>query len=501
MDRSALTRLFHPRQASQQHLSIEYHKLLKQQLNRAGLSNTFEIVKLSAMHQQRPTTESEVAESEATLQAFDSSAQSQQRQHRQEKQQEQQEQEQTSVELDDQRQRLVPHRQELEKNARLSSSPSQESSWGSMSQQSKSKDANGVQGRPEAKSNSRHDRKGGGGQSHQGGGSAYPQAPPPPSATSLIPGANGKRRMTAVQDLIQAEGKAAKKAKGKKSQEEETAAGMGVAVGRGKGRKLHNMQAGGGAKEKGKGEKGQPFGMGLAEEALLLDHLMKDFDRDGGKRSRSAAEGREGRAFAKKGKEEGHTALRLRRSPSPCVDANPEPVSTDTLREQVEDMTRERGAHASALEEETSEWEWCRKRLLGSKKGSKTGNVQGYCPWWGLFMDTVEVGKRTALDDIRAIHRVSLPPAKGREEIAVDPKRLKKWLQVGKHAEVKWNREWWQAKIKEIKSNRPDAKPESVLVSYVGGSLDDDEWIQVGCKRIRPPTSFFKDTSTRRNRS
>jgi len=247
--------------------------------------------------------------------------------------------------------------------------------------------------------------------------------------------------------------------------------------------------------------------MGLSEEAMLLGQLMEQANGDGGKRSRSAAKGMEGGASGKKrGKvqeeeEDKHAARRLRRSPSPCVDANPEPVSTDTLREQLDDMTSERGAHASALEEETSEWEWCRKRLLGSKKRHKTGNVQGYMPWWSLFMDTVEVGKRAALDDIRAIHRVSVPPAKGREDIAIDPKRLKKWLQVGKHAEVKWNGEWWQAKIKEVQSKRPDAKPESVLVSYVGGSLDEDEWIQVGCKRIRPPTNFFKDTSTGRNRS
>jgi hypothetical protein len=127
--------------------------------------------------------------------------------------------------------------------------------------------------------------------------------------------------------------------------------------------------------------------------------------------------------------------------------------------------------------------------------------VPEYKQRWGLFLETVPVGKRTALDDIRSIHKVCPPPAKRREETSVDPKNFKKWLQVGKSVEVKWDGEWWQAKVKKVRTDRLGVKPEWVFVSYVGGRQDEDEWIQMSSKRVRPPTNFFQDTSTGKNRS
>lgn len=55
--------------------------------------------------------------------------------------------------------------------------------------------------------------------------------------------------------------------------------------------------------------------------------------------------------------------------------------------------------------------------------------------------------------------------------------------------------------MKRVRTDRLGVKPEWVYVSYVGGRLDEDEWIQISSKRIRPPTDFFQDTSTGRNKS
>ena len=45
-----------------------------------------------------------------------------------------------------------------------------------------------------------------------------------------------------------------------------------------------------------------------------------------------------------------------------------------------------------ACSEESNEWEWCKKRLTGSNRGPKSTNAsQGYNPWWGMFMETVQL--------------------------------------------------------------------------------------------------------------
>ena len=61
--------------------------------------------------------------------------------------------------------------------------------------------------------------------------------------------------------------------------------------------------------------------------------------------------------------------------------------------------------------------------------------------------------------------------------------------------QVKWDGEWWQAKIKVIKMERGTDKPDKVLVSYVGGTSEDDEWVHLSSRRLRPPTEAFGDTS------
>jgi len=61
--------------------------------------------------------------------------------------------------------------------------------------------------------------------------------------------------------------------------------------------------------------------------------------------------------------------------------------------------------------------------------------------------------------------------------------------------QVKWDGEWWQAKIKVNKMERGTDKPDKVLVSYVGGTSEDDEWVPLSSRRLRPPTEAFGDTT------
>jgi len=68
-------------------------------------------------------------------------------------------------------------------------------------------------------------------------------------------------------------------------------------------------------------------------------------------------------------------------------------------------------------------------------------------------------------------------------------------LNVGKFVEAKFDGEWWQAKIKKVKTERGSDKIDKVFVSYVGGTADENEWIHYKSPRLRPPTDAFHDTN------
>ena len=53
------------------------------------------------------------------------------------------------------------------------------------------------------------------------------------------------------------------------------------------------------------------------------------------------------------------------------------------------------------------------------------------------------------------------------------------WCRKGSDVEVNWGSDWWQASVKRIKASGgvEAAGQGHVLVSYVGGTADDDEWI------------------------
>ena len=77
------------------------------------------------------------------------------------------------------------------------------------------------------------------------------------------------------------------------------------------------------------------------------------------------------------------------------------------------------------------------------------------------------------------------------------------WLQEGKFVEVEWEGEWWQASIKKIKYKQGGAmsrgapgggtQQREVLLSYVGGEADEDEWVAQSTGRLRPPSENFHE--------
>ncbi|KAJ1468824.1 hypothetical protein T484DRAFT_1854074 [Baffinella frigidus] len=203
------------------------------------------------------------------------------------------------------------------------------------------------------------------------------------------------------------------------------------------------------------------------------------------------------------------------RDPSPSRDLA---VAIDPveLKKEVTEMLKNRDEMRLALAAtDVNDWEWCKKRLIGNaSRGSPA-----YSPWWGIFMESVPLGKRLSVfpeviglrtpvvlalhirashprDDIRNISRAA-PAPKNKVEINAarkDPTG-RTWLQVGMNVEVKWETEWWQAKIKKVKLERGGDRVEKVLVGYIGGTDDENEWIPFAGRRLRPPTEAFDDTS------
>lgn len=55
------------------------------------------------------------------------------------------------------------------------------------------------------------------------------------------------------------------------------------------------------------------------------------------------------------------------------------------------------------------------------------------------------------------------------------------WLRQGWFVEVNWDSDWWQATAKRIKAQGGaiGVAKGHVLVSYVGGTAEDDEWIEI----------------------
>ena len=63
---------------------------------------------------------------------------------------------------------------------------------------------------------------------------------------------------------------------------------------------------------------------------------------------------------------------------------------------------------------------------------------------------------------------------------------------IGDSVEVKWEGEWWEATVKKVKMPQ-DRMRQSVFVSYVGGTEDENEWIPLS--RVRVPKTGTKNES------
>ena len=68
------------------------------------------------------------------------------------------------------------------------------------------------------------------------------------------------------------------------------------------------------------------------------------------------------------------------------------------------------------------------------------------------------------------------------------------WLIRGCFVEVSWGTDWWQATAKRIKADggMPNVCKGHILVSYVGGTEEDDEWIAIASGRLRKPQEDFE---------
>lgn len=188
-------------------------------------------------------------------------------------------------------------------------------------------------------------------------------------------------------------------------------------------------------------------------------------------------------------------AAARRREMSPSLPDAAVPVQVEELREEMEEGLRDRCLHKSSSPSQAKEWDWVRKKMVGA--GS--GRASAYQSWWGLFLSTLPLGKRDVTEDLRNINKQA--PAKSTSGAAGGMRKEKNssWLLKGKPVEVKWDGDWWQAKIKVVKYIANTDKPDKVLVSYVGGTTDDDEWVSCSTRggglRLRPPTDAFSDTT------
>ena len=89
----------------------------------------------------------------------------------------------------------------------------------------------------------------------------------------------------------------------------------------------------------------------------------------------------------------------------------------------------------------------------------------------------------------KAVDRAASPPGveldRGHED----------WCRKGSDVEVNWESDWWQASVKRIKASGgvEAAGQGHVLVSYVGGTAEDDEWIAIESGRLRKPQDDFDE--------
>lgn len=235
--------------------------------------------------------------------------------------------------------------------------------------------------------------------------------------------------------------------------------------------------------------------MGEEEEAGEREHEEETAERAVEEREASTGKGKEkgkDKEKSRREREKEREEMIRNLAPSPSRDLALLVEASEKAAEE-EDVLRRRSAEEVACGSEVSEWEWCRKKVMSNgARGSAP-----YHPWWGLFMDTVPLGKRHATEDVRFINKVAPGPSQpvGKGGGASAGQRNKAWLQVGKYVEAKWDGEWWQAKIKKVKTERGSEKVDKVFIAYVGGTADDNEWVPLSSRRLRPPTDDFQDTS------
>mmetsp|Transcript_15915 Transcript_15915/g.53246 ORF Transcript_15915/g.53246 Transcript_15915/m.53246 type:complete len:578 (-) Transcript_15915:224-1957(-) len=130
-------------------------------------------------------------------------------------------------------------------------------------------------------------------------------------------------------------------------------------------------------------------------------------------------------------------------------------------------------------------WDWTRKLIIKSS---------GYSNWWPHFIEYVILSKREVGDDIRTIRDKAPPPPESKSERRGDDRETKRprkdapvheWVYNGCMVEVKWEGDWWHAKVKKMKPPKGGEGLEKLYVTYVGGTEDEDEWVPIS--KVRAP--------------
>lgn len=162
----------------------------------------------------------------------------------------------------------------------------------------------------------------------------------------------------------------------------------------------------------------------------------------------------------------------------------------NTVKEEEMAWERQVGAQAAK-----NPWDWTRKMIV---------KPSGYAQWWPLFAEYVQLSRRDVSDDMRSIrdktpggNTVASRNGDGEEVVERGgggkkggkqrKEALHEWVKVGSFVEVKWEGDWWHARVKKIKQERGSDKLDKVFVSYVGGTEDEEEWVPAQPGRMRMP--------------
>mmetsp|Transcript_70563 Transcript_70563/g.167398 ORF Transcript_70563/g.167398 Transcript_70563/m.167398 type:complete len:196 (+) Transcript_70563:3-590(+) len=159
-------------------------------------------------------------------------------------------------------------------------------------------------------------------------------------------------------------------------------------------------------------------------------------------------------------------------------------------RKAQEQEAADRGDHPAA--DDKNPWDWTRKLII---------KTNGYAQWWPHFAEYTLLSRRDVSDDLRVIkdkapEAVEKPKAPEKTgpwmaaatiKATIKARPMQEWIDVGTFVEIKWQGDWWHAKVKKVKTERGGEKIDKIFVAYVGGTDDEMEWVSCIPSKVRAP--------------